>query len=118
MKNTNIPLTHIQFTGYPIEHSPVLGLHPNNKSDQLKIATQFASQMFKYSGSKNNADVDIKHISTSVMPSFLECREAMGNYLKQPNDANLSAVVAKINAMEEKVKGEPKSISRSSRILR
>jgi len=37
MKNTNIPLTHIQFTGYPIEHSPVLGLHPNNKSDQLKI---------------------------------------------------------------------------------
>ena len=37
MKNTDILLTHIQMTGYPIENSPLLGLHPTNKADQLKI---------------------------------------------------------------------------------
>jgi hypothetical protein len=37
MKNTDILLTHIEITGYPVECSPFLGLHESNKSDQLKI---------------------------------------------------------------------------------
>uniref|UniRef100_A0A6C0IC55 Uncharacterized protein n=1 Tax=viral metagenome TaxID=1070528 RepID=A0A6C0IC55_9ZZZZ len=37
MKNTHISLINVQFADYPIEHSPVLGLHPNNKLHQLKI---------------------------------------------------------------------------------
>jgi len=34
MKNTDIPLTYIQMTGYTIENSPFLGLHPSSKSTQ------------------------------------------------------------------------------------